>query len=186
MLKDVFTICIDIDDTIENLLQAWVKWLNSKHGLNVHAEDVTDWDISIFYPELTSEQVYEPLHYEEFWKHVEPKYDAIEYISKLVSENNNIYLCTSTHYNNIKFKYEHIIEKFFPFIDWDKVIITQNKQMIKCDIMIDDGPHNLIDGDYVRILFDAPHNRKFKEKAFNIKRCYDWKEVYDYIHNIHK
>ena len=30
--------------------------------------------------------------------------------------------------------------------------------------MIDDGIHNLIGGEYKKILFDAPYNRSFDDK----------------------
>ena len=39
------TILIDIDDTIEDLLAAWCKWLNDLYGLNVKPDEVTDWDV---------------------------------------------------------------------------------------------------------------------------------------------
>lgn len=37
------TITIDVDDTIEDLLGAWVNYLNRKHNLSVKKKDITDW-----------------------------------------------------------------------------------------------------------------------------------------------
>ena len=56
--------------------------------------------------------------------------------------------------------------------------------MIKCDIMIDDGPHNLINGDYLRVLFDAPHNRTFPAEDNQMKRVYNWEQVYNLIKDL--
>ena len=179
-----FIICIDIDDTIEDLLKAWVAWLNTKHNLNKDYRQISNWDVSLFFPELNKSQVIEPLTLESFWKTVKPKRGAAFYIKKLINEGHNIYLCTATHYLNIKYKYKHVINKYFPFISWDKIIITQNKQLINCDIMIDDGPHNLINGNYIKILFDAPHNKQFIEKNYEILRVSNWKQIYNFIKNL--
>lgn len=35
-----FVICCDMDDTIEYLLPAWIRWLNTKYGYNTKYSDV--------------------------------------------------------------------------------------------------------------------------------------------------
>ena len=89
------TILIDIDDTIEDLLAAWCKWLNDLYGLNVKPDEVTDWDVARFFPTLTKEQVFEPLHTDHFWKTVEPKDEAVKYVKQLIDDGFNVYLCTT-------------------------------------------------------------------------------------------
>ena len=44
-IKD-FVICSDFDDTINELLLSWLKWLNNKYGLSVNYEDITEWDMT--------------------------------------------------------------------------------------------------------------------------------------------
>ncbi len=176
-------ILIDLDDTIEELLQAWVYFLNSKYSMNVSVDDITDWDMCIFYPSLTRQQVFEPLHHDEFWKTVKPKPDAIEYVEKLFSEGYNIFLCTSTDYRNIRAKYEYIVKRYFPYIKWSNVIVVNNKQMIQADYLIDDGIHNLENGNFIKILMTAPHNRNYDASANGMLRANSWKEVYELIHH---
>lgn len=36
------TVLVDMDDTIEGLLQAWVESLNKTHGTTVKKDDVTE------------------------------------------------------------------------------------------------------------------------------------------------
>ena len=55
------TILVDMDDTIENLAEAWVAYLNARHQTSTDLSDITDWDISKAFPTLTKEQVYAPL-----------------------------------------------------------------------------------------------------------------------------
>lgn len=175
------TITIDVDDTIEDLLGAWVNYLNRKHNLSVKKKDITDWDMAKFFPSLTKEQIFQPLKYETFWDFVKPKKDASKYIKKLIDDGYNVYLCTSTDYQNIKTKFEKIIKKYFPYINWNQVIICQKKQMIMTDILIDDGVHNLENGHYIKILMSAPHNEKYDAEKNHMYRVNNWEEIYNLI-----
>ena len=180
------TILIDIDDTVEDLLGAWCKCLNEKYNLSVHPEEVTDWDIAKFFPTLTKEQVFEPLHTEHFWKTVEPKDEAVKYVKQLIDDGFNVYLCTTTDYRNVKPKFEYIIMKHFPFISWQQVIVAGRKQMIKADFLIDDGVHNQEGGDYIKILVSTPHNRGYDAKANGMVRSENWKFTYDTVISLAK
>lgn len=182
--KNCFTIAIDMDDTIENLLSAWIDWLNREHNLNASINDVKSWEMGVLYPQLSHEQIFAPLFNDSFWYTVAPKLDAVEYLERLIKEGQDVYIVTSSHYSTVKPKFEAIIERYFPSIDWKHIIITNNKQMIKCDIMIDDGPHNLENGQYIRVLFDAPHNKTYPAEEHKMKRVYNWEEAYNLIKNL--
>lgn len=182
--KNCFTICIDMDDTIEDLLPNWLKWLEDQYNFPADYEQMKSWDILSMFPFLTCDQIYGPLFDREFWKRVKPKEGAVEYIKKLIDEGHDIYICTASHYDSVQHKFAEVLENYFPFIDYKHIIIAYNKQMIKCDIMIDDGYHNLIGGDYLKLLFDANYNRSFDEKEHNILRVKSWKEIYDTIHTL--
>lgn len=184
MQRKKFTICCDMDDTIEHLIPAWCKFLNNKYGLNVSASDITEWDICKFFPTLTKTQVFEPLWIAEFWDTVEPHAFARQGLYRLIEDGHDVYICTNTHYALAKEKFDRCLFKHFPFLDRHKLILTCNKQMVKCDILIDDGTHNII-GDYVGILMNASHNESFDvTTAPNVIRAYDWLDVYDIINKL--
>lgn len=176
-------IACDMDDTIEFLLKAWVRWLNRAYRCSVNHVDITDWRVDLYYPTLTKEQVFEPLDLEDFWKTVPPMFDAIKYLELLQSEGFDIYIVTSAHPESVAPKLQHVLFKYFPFIDPSKVIICHNKQLIRCDIMIDDGPHNIV-GNYVGLLKDAMHNHSYNCDNVNVKRVFCWKNIYETIHSI--
>lgn len=176
------TILVDVDDVIENLCPCWCRWLNEHYGTNVTAEEITDWDINKFFPELTREQIFEPLLKEDFWKNVTPKLDAIKYLKLLLEEGYRIFLCTASDYRTIKPKYENIIQRYFPYIDWNHIIICSAKQLIKADILVDDGVHNLISGDYIKVLYTTPHNKHYDAESSGIFRVNNWEELYNTIH----
>lgn len=52
------TLLVDMDDTIEDLLPAWVDWINRSYGTSVDSNDITGWDVKEFFPSLSREIVY--------------------------------------------------------------------------------------------------------------------------------
>lgn len=47
------TILVDMDDVLENLVECWVNELNKKCCSSLREEDITDWRIAKFFPQLT-------------------------------------------------------------------------------------------------------------------------------------
>ena len=178
------TILVDMDDTIENMLVEWINILNERYSRTVTPDDVKSWKLNKAYPGLTEQQVYSPLYTEELWRNVRPKWDAVYYLKLLQEDGHDIYVTTSSNFNTIRVKVTSILERYFPFIPWDHVIVASKKQMIRGDVMIDDGPHNLIGGDYIRVLMDAPHNRGFMEEKCGMTRVKTWAEIYELIQSI--
>ena len=177
------TVLIDMDDTMTNMLQCWLSALNETHGTNVAYDDVTEWDMKKSFPTLSKEEIYAPLHQDAFCAQTEPKSGSIECIQKLMEEGFTVYVVTSSHYTDLKSKIENVLKKHFPFIPWKNVIITQNKQMIRGDILIDDGVHNLEGGAYFKILMDAPHNRSYDADGNDMLRVHNWDEAYHAVLN---
>lgn len=183
MTKDKkLTILVDMDDTIEFLLEAWVKYLNNKYNFDVKLDDIYDFDMSITYPTLSWEQIWEPLRLEEFWKTVRPIPYADYVLEKLIEDGHSVYIVTSSYYKTLQPKFDHVLFKYFPFLKNKNVIIASRKQMIKGDILIDDYPENLIGGDYIKFLMTAPYNRNFVSDE--VIRVNGWLEIYKKIQDI--
>lgn len=180
------TILVDMDDTIENLLDAWLKSLNNKYGTSYIKEDIKNWNIASYFPMATENDVFAPLLSNDFWPTVTPKEDAQIVLRQLIEDGHSVYIVTASAYQTLSSKMENLLFKHFPFLTWNNVIITKAKQMIKGDILIDDGPHNLIDGDYRGILMDMPHNRLFDEKRYGITRVKSWFEIPHIIETVLK
>ena len=179
------TILIDMDDTIEGLLPAWVEYLNNRYGTTVSPDDVKEWDITKAFPELSEHQVFEPFLFESFWENVKPLPGAQEVIKRLMDDGHDVYIVTSTCYKIIEMKMDKVLFKYFPFIDHKKLIITYNKQLLLGDVMIDDAPHNLIGGCYKKLLIDSPTNRSVRcDSKSELIRMHSWYQIYDYIQTL--
>lgn len=140
--------------------------------------------MALAFPSLSREQIYEPLATEEIWDEVTPREGAVEALTWLHECGlYEIFICTSTDYRNIKPKYEKVIQKYFPFIDWKHFIVISRKQMVKADYIIDDTPHNLVGGcQKHRILITMPHNKDFDIKGAGIERADNWNDVRFLVH----
>lgn len=183
MSKRNLTILVDMDDTIEDLLGAWSKALNDMFGTDVRVEDIWDWDLRVAYPSLTDEQIFSVLNENWFWKSVKPLPHAATYLKRLIDDGHEVYIVSSSGYLTIKDKMEEVLFKYFPFIDWNHVIITSNKRMIRGDVLVDDGIHNHIGGDYLKILMDAPHNRFINATGNGLIRVKSWPGIYRVIND---
>lgn len=178
------TILVDMDDTIEQLLKTWVRDVNERYGRCATVEDVKSWDVTKAFPGLTREQVYAIPDEPGFWGRVDPVPGAPEALQRLIADGHEIYIVTATQYESLAEKMSDLLFKWFPFISWRQVIVTKRKQMIKGDVLIDDGPHNLEGGDYEKILVDAPHNRDYDAEGNGMIRVHDWDEILEAVERI--
>ncbi len=170
-----------MDNTLENLTDAWVECLNGRYGLDVKPEEITDWDMTKSFPTLTATQVFEPIHENNFWDNVKPINGALETLVKLIKDGHAIYVVTASHYETLAAKMENVLFRWFPFFKWDDVIVTAHKQFIRGDVMIDDAIHNLTGGNYKKLLMDAPHNRGFDAEAHGMTRVKTWDDIYKFV-----
>ena len=136
-----FTICVDMDDTIEDLVTPWIEYLNKKHGLNVNPAEVDDWVIEKFFPTLTAHDVFAPLWDPELWDNVKPKHNSPYWLKRLIDDGHKVYICTCTHYKVASFKMDKALFKYFPYLSNKDLIMMRDKQMIRCDYLVDDGIH---------------------------------------------
>lgn len=190
---DKKVLIIDIDDTIINFGPHWIYRLNERYGTNVNYNDVDCWDVSRFFPTLTKEQVYSIITESDFYKDVPIIYEAYYYLKLLKEEGYKIVLCSSSSYKNLQNKLEDCVFKWFDFLSWENVVICKDKSVIKGDVMIDDGVHNLWNFDGVKIMPNKPHNQDAyirslvaSEEDVNIAnsiiRNYTWEEIYNTVH----
>lgn len=175
------TILVDMDDTLEDLCETWVEFLNEKHGTTVHKNDVCDWDLTNVFPELNEQQIFAPLFDEEMWKRVKPLPKAEENLRQLIVDGHRVVIVTASHPDTVAMKLNSVLFKYFPYLSVKDVIVTSQKQLIRGDVMIDDAPHNLEGGEYFGILVSASHNKNYNAEASGFVRADNWDEIYKIV-----
>ena len=180
-------ILLDFDEVLNTMVSHWVDTLNCVYGTSVIFEDVIEWNMRKAFPTLTEDEIYNPLHLQTFWNNVEIMPGAKEGIQKLLSQGHEIYIVTSAHPDTIKWKAEWL-QRELPEISWAQVIVANDKSLIKGDVLIDDGLHNLYRGNYKKVLFDKPWNRQVDKSKLTdtIHRVHNWEEIVKLIKELDK
>ena len=179
-------ILIDMDDVLTTCVSVWIDFLNKKSQKNICYEQIDKWDMKEIYPELSLEEILEPLGLEEFWNKVVPLKDSIKYVGRLYKLGHELVVVSASHPLSYCYKLT-VLNKFFSFIPNDHIIIAHNKSFIGGDIMIDDNPKNLENNSCsYGILFTAPHNRNYEVDNKNIFRADTWEEAYRLVCHINE
>lgn len=179
-----------MDDTLENLTEVWVDEINKRNFTDYSAEkNLTQWDITKCL-NLPSDKIYEVLYDLSTYEKIKPLPEAQEYVEKLNNDGRfEIFVATNTYYKVYSHKMEYALFRYFPFLKSNQLICISNKQMLKCDLLIDDYDKNLVGGEYDKILIDRPYNKHcitddIKNLDINsniIKRAIKWSDIYNYI-----
>ena len=175
------TILVDIDSTITNFGEMLLLANNQIHNTNYPYTAITTYD----WFDTTFTNPWHPTNYQSFWNTVQVSHEAVSTIESWVKHGHKVYLATASHFNNmLGYKIRKTLEPFNPkLINERNIIITQDKSIIRGDLMIDDCVGNLVEFNGVRICYAQPWN----EKYIDILRYNDWDkinsivEVYNYI-----
>lgn len=178
------TVLVDFDQTLNNLSDVWVKFLNERYETTVQPDDIREWDMRKAYPMLKPNEIYDPLKTEELWEQVVPLPGACEAMSNLKRDGHNILVVTTSNPTTAPIKLNKVLFRYFPFFTYNDVIITSHKQLILGDVLIDDAPHNLVGGLYKRILMTASHNKNLNERTIKAARANNWEEAYKLVKSI--
>lgn len=149
-------VAFDFDGVLNNLPDVWMNYLNKKYNTNL--TELSHYNMSLNYPELTLNQILEPLYSEDFWKTVTPV-KCCEYDLRSLPYNTDYIVVTSTDPATWNAKYYGCIKNNFPFLSLDKFILCNEKWRIKCDILVDDFVDNFNNFDGYRMLKQTSYNR---------------------------
>lgn len=179
-------ICVDVDDTLNNLQEAVMNLFNERHGTSYSVEDFTEFDIANVLPiqdAMAMQQMYaEP----GIYNHVSPVAGAQAGLKRLIRDGHEVLLVTASVPSIFKEKVEWI-QHFFPFIDKEHIISMIPKWLIRCDVMIEDNFKTLLGGqNYDRICLNRPWNQNSHDWVYGIIRVNNWDDIVDEINKITK
>ena len=177
---------IDIDDTIVNTSEMcinYVKKLDKKYGENIKdiiTDNIKNPVVTLFYDNYLYDVI----------AHAKLKEDAVKVINELYRDN-EIYFITARSERFIKDvdnMTKNLLDSYN--IKYNKIITGAGKKAELCvenniDLLIDDSiKHctNLSNIGIDTLLFNSINN---KDIETNLKRVYNWNEVYYYV-NLHK
>lgn len=179
-------IMIDLDETIVS--GGYIEALNEYLGTNYKPEDIKEYYISnILPPEENSKYLDYFYQNVNVYDHSHLIPDSLEVIKEL-SKYYEIYICTAFYDKRkpegcaimAKYKYEWIL-KNMPYIDPRKILLTSAKELIMCDVKIDDKVSNLKRGyGQIKLLLNQKHNEEYSKEELaklGILRVNNWIEI---------
>lgn len=177
---------IDLDETIVS--GGYIEALNEYLGTNYTAADIKEYYVSdILSPEENDKYL------DHFYKNVNVYdkshliKDSLEVIQEL-NKYYEIYICTAFFDKRkpkacsimAKIKYEWIL-KNMPYINPRNILLTSAKNLLMCDVKIDDKVSNLKRGyGKIKLLLTQKHNQDYSKEelaSYGILRVNNWQEI---------
>ncbi|UOF92533.1 hypothetical protein LSG31_10445 [Fodinisporobacter ferrooxydans] len=164
---------LDLDDVCACHNERWVERFYEKTGILLDREEWSSWDLHEVYSESITKSLYEILQEPGFFRYLQPKSGCVEGVRTLYEVGFEIVFVTASPPTALYEKYEWI-EEYFPFISKSNIVLTQRKDLVYGDILVDDGPHNLLRSPAkTKIVFDHAYNRHLQQ----FQRVKDWNEL---------
>lgn len=169
---------IDIDNVCVNTTSCILEQHYADTGERLTLDDIKTYYIENYVSKEYRDDFHLIFLKKEMWKRVKVLPHCVEVIKRLHDMGEEIYFVTATEPQNVA-KKARFLQRTFPFLDIRKRLITTHcKQMIKCDVLIDDYEENLKNGSYFGILMNYPWNRNFDDASDDkIYRVFDWTQV---------
>lgn len=133
-------VCLDCDDVLLSCNQLAIEMLNEAKGYNLTLDDVTAWN-------ECGNKADERLQYfndVRFFERQKALPGAKDFVRKLLERGVEVVILTAVSTVAATQRILTIREEF-PEIPEKNIIITSRKDMVQCDILIDDAPHNVFD-----------------------------------------
>ena len=177
-------IMIDMDDVICD--GGFLALVNEFLNTNYKKEDIKTYYIQDVIPKEKYPEWSEFFNSKNVYDYVEFLQDAYEVMEKL-SKKYELYICSSYIFRdneeysakNLKNKFEWLYENI-QFIKPENYIFTSNKEIIDCQIKIDDKLSNLSGIAQKKLLFTAYHNKNITDeelKKHGAQRVDGWKDI---------
>lgn len=176
-------IMVDIDETLNDLIETILPIYNTKYQDNVTINDITEYNIHKFLKPECSD-IFKEFMTDSLIENLQVNRGAVEALTEL-SKDNDIYFLTSAHPKSVLPKHKWL-QKHFPFYHSDRLIICHDKGMVKGDIIIDDCVDYLKNSScLIKILFRKPWNRGYMcDKSIYGHSMSSWTEFPKIYENI--
>lgn len=167
---------IDVDNCLNDFARGLISFNNIYNNENLTIEDIKSYDIHKHVK--CGEEIYEYIDLPDFFTSLNPLPYSQEVTKRLV-EQHELYFVTATYPNHVMDKASWLM-LHFPHIPIENLIVTQHKNLVNVDLLIDDHIHNIVHFPNHTILFDYAWNRNFNTRY----RAKNWLEIEKIIDEI--
>lgn len=155
ILVDLDAVCCDTNGAV-------LEWYNKRYDDNVGFEDQKDFMLYRACPKVDPEVIKERFNSEEFFFNLPVMPNCVEVLQRLQREGHEIIVLTAVPkqsktglYDKRRWVWRHL-----SFLPRNNLVATHRKEVVKGDILFDDGPLNLRVFEGLTCAFDYPYNRE--------------------------
>lgn len=167
-------IATDIDEVLNNMLSKILPLYNAKYADTLQERFIYQYDLSPIVSASCKNIFSEFADYDLIMSTdvADGAIDVLTYLSKY----HDIYFVTAGHPYTIAAR-DDWLSMHFPFYRSSHLVMCREKQLLNCDVLIDDYENNLIGGNYEKLLMTKPWNKHVATNLYGIKRIFGWNEV---------
>jgi 5'(3')-deoxyribonucleotidase len=180
-------IFLDMDETLVNLVDPWLDYLNDAAGTELTRNEIGAYNIEdTFGPTLSRTKIFKPFKTKGFWADLSPFEGATDFVREL-NENYTVYLATIPAVGKVcAYEKEKWMARHLPFLDRTRLIFCHHKYLLRGTALLDDNPKYLCRFQGKRLLFDRPWNSPDALEKEGIMdrwftRMYSYKSVVDFL-----
>lgn len=170
-------VLVDVDSTIADLMPEWLRLYNNDYSDRLSPDMIKDWEMTKFVHLDCGTKIYSYLLRDDLYDGVKQVVGALDGCNYIESLGHRVVFVSSGVYSYPKFRW---MERHgFNTGKWgSNYIVCHDKSLIKGDLLIDDGIHNIeAFGVWNSLLFDQPWNRTFVAPF----RVSSWRDVCKYF-----
>ena len=169
------SIMLDVDNVLIDATGQAIDLYNKEHNTNLKFGDVLDYNV-IGTP---FENMLQYFHEKDFIRSLKIMDGAKELVHNLIKDGHDVFFCTAVYTDVMDARVEWLY-KHFPEVSKNNYILTQYKDLIATDVIVDDSIENIRDSRATnKLLFRRPWNMFAEYPAASTLD-----DVYTYISNI--
>lgn len=137
------TILVDMDSILVHLDEKWYRTYNERHGDDLTIDKVLTWDTHL-YCKNENKAIYDVLNDPGFFRDLPAIPGGLESVKQLQDMGHEIIIVTASPDSAMGDK-KAWIKQHMPWLPRKHVFMGDLKYKINGDVLIDDGPHNIIE-----------------------------------------
>lgn len=181
-------ILIDQDQVLASWVERVLEWYNhdqKKRGQksDFTLEDVQNWDMTTNLGPESEDAIRSYMRYPDFYQDLDPVPGAVEGVKELLARGHDVVVASAVPKSaGIAYHGKLVwLRKHMPFFDLDDFVAIHRKDLLRGDVLFDDGVHNLepCSREMLAVALDCPWNRGWRGV-----RVKDWPAFLDLIAKI--
>lgn len=171
-------VAVDVDGPIADLHTAWINRYNKDYKDGLVERDITTWDIHKYVKPECGHKIYDYLRMPDIYDDVKVSFGAKEGVEFLKQHGCRVVYLTAAPTGFSDAKQHWLVRE--GFLDKSKythedLVVAKDKSLIRAQVLIDDGPHNIETFPGMCIVYDAPYNKDIKKPRYY--RMAAWPEL---------